>query len=838
VPDGAAQLEDDSSRMIGSTVSRYRILSKLGGGGMGVVYEAEDTQLGRHVAIKFLPEGTANSHEALERFGREARLASALNHPNICVVYDVGLHEGQPYLVMELLAGEPLNRAIGARGLPLDSVIALGGQIADALEAAHQAGIVHRDLKPANVIVTERGDAKVLDFGLAKMSRTTVAKDPVIADAPTDFMTEEGTAVGTVAYMSPEQAKGRAVDARSDLFSLGVALYEMACGRKPFVGRSAAEYFAEILKADPEPPSHWNPDLPAKLDKIVLKALEKEPELRYQTAAELRSDLLSLGRGAEEASIATSETIVLRRRRPRTRRGVSGGRRPGVWVATVAVAAASIVGVYLSARARERVGSDREPQVAPAGAPEHSIAVMPFLDLSEKGDQEYFSDGISEELLNLLAQVPGLRVSARTSSFSFKGKDLEVPEIGRRLNVRHLLEGSVRRSGDHVRITTQLVQASDGFHVWSRNYDRELDDIFAVQDEIASDVVKQLEVTLLGEAPRARVTDPQAYSLYLQARQLGRQFTAEAFEKSDALLRRALEIAPDYAPAWDALARNAGNEAGLGLVTYEKGFTNSRRAATKALEADPTYAPAHATLGYIAMYGDNDLAGAARHFERALELDPTDPSVLSNSASLLEQLGRLEEALAIEESVVSRDPVNVTLRLGLGVSQRWAGRLEAAIGSFRTALELNAGLSGAHYQWAMTSLLRDDAAAALTEIEKEPYEVWREIGLPMVYHALGREAESSAALASLAAKYEKDGPFNIACVFAFRGEADRAFEWLDKAVEYGDPGLSEIGLENLFERIHSDPRWLPFLRKLGKAPDQLAEIEFHFIPPKEVASGP
>jgi len=813
--------------MIGTSVSRYRILSKLGGGGMGVVYEAEDSELGRHVAIKFLPEEMARNPEALERFKREARLASALNHAHICVVHDVGVHEGQPFLVMELLAGQPLSSAIGEHGLPLERVLTLGEQIADALDAAHQAGIVHRDLKPANIFVTERGEAKVLDFGLATMS-SAGARRPVSADAPTVAMTESGTIVGTVAYMSPEQAQGQPVDARSDIFSLGVALYEMASGTRPFAGRSAAEIFAEILRSVPEPPSRWNPELPGQLDEIVMRALEKDPGMRYQTAADLRSDLLRLRRDTSGPAEGPRSSGAWRDGTSATR-GRSRGAQLGAWGAAAAFAVVAILVGHFATRRGDEGG---QPGEAAGRAPEHSIAVLPFANMSPDKDQEYFSDGISEELLNLLAQVPGLRVSARTSSFSFKGKNLEIPEIGRRLKVAHVLEGSVRRSGDHVRVTAQLIQASDGFHVWSQTYDRELHDIFAIQDEIAADVVRQLRMTLLGTAPRARVTDPEAYALYLQGRELGRRFTAEAFEESDGLLRRALELDAAYAPAWDALARNWGNKAGIGLVTYEKGFAEARAAADRALEVDPKFAPAHATLGYIAMYGEGDLVAAARHFGNALALDPADPSVLSNSASLLEQLGRLDEAVAVEEAVVRRDPVNVTLLLGLGVSQRWAGRLDAAIASYRAALELSPDLSGAHYQWAMAALLQGDAQQALAEIEKERYEVWREIGSPMVDHALGHRAASDAALASLIAKYERDGPFNIASVFAFRGDVDQAFAWLDKAVQNGDPGLSELGVENLFAKIRSDPRWLPFLRKLGKAPDQLAEIEFHVTLPK------
>jgi TolB-like protein/Tfp pilus assembly protein PilF len=465
----------------------------------------------------------------------------------------------------------------------------------------------------------------------------------------------------------------------------------------------------------------------------------------------------------------------------------------------------------------------------------HSIAVLPFVNMSSDKDQEYFSDGISEELLNLLATIPQLQVTARTSSFSFKGKEVAIPEIARVLHVANVLEGSVRKSGNAVRITAQLIRAGTDTHLWSQTYDRKLDDIFAIQDEIAADVVKQLKVTLLGEAPKVRTTDPEAYALYLQARQVGRQFTAEAFQQSDALYRKVLAIDPRYAPAWAALAENFYHEANQGLLSNKEGYAQAREAATKALAIDPEYALAHARLGFIAMYADNDLAGAAQHFNRALALDPTDLDVLRNSAMLLGNLGRLDEELALDAAVVRRDPVNVSALINLGIDQRMAGRLDAAIASFRTVLSLAPGRGNAHAQLGNALLLKGDAQGALAQIEQETSEAFKMIGLPLAYHALGRKADSDAALAALIAKYEKDAPYNIAYVYAYRGEADKAFEWLDK--EYNGPGgFAEIVTENLFDKIHSDPRWLAFLRKVGKAPEQLAKIEFKVTLPQAEAN--
>ena len=465
-----------------------------------------------------------------------------------------------------------------------------------------------------------------------------------------------------------------------------------------------------------------------------------------------------------------------------------------------------------------------------------SIAVLPFVDMSQAKDQEYFSDGISEELLNLLAKIQTLHVAARTSSFSFKGQNIEIPEIARRLHVANVLEGSIRKAGDQVRITAQLIRAADGYHVWSETWDRKLDDIFKIQDEISAKVVEQLKVTLLGAAPKTRTTDPEAYALYLQAVQLGRQATKEAFQQSDALYRKVLAIDPRYAPAWVELARNFANEVPQGLLP---GYAQSREAAIKAVAIDPDYAPAHARLGFIAMIGDNDLGAAAEHLKRALALDPADLDVLRVSATLLANLGRLDEALALDKAVVSRDPVNVSALYNLGYRQRLAGRLDAAIASYRTVLSMAPGRGGAHYLLSVALLLKGDASGALAAIEQETSETYRPIGLPLAYYALGRKVDSDAALAKEIEMDQKEGPYNIAYIYAFRGEADKAFEWLDKAIEYSDPGLSEIVTENLFDKIHSDPRWLPFLRKIGKAPEQLAKIEFKVTLPKEgsTASG-
>jgi TolB-like protein/Flp pilus assembly protein TadD len=461
-----------------------------------------------------------------------------------------------------------------------------------------------------------------------------------------------------------------------------------------------------------------------------------------------------------------------------------------------------------------------------------SIAVLPFADLSPEQDQGYFSDGIAEELLNLLARVEGLRVISRSSAFSLKGKELTMPEIGRMLNVANVLEGSVRKSGNRVRITAQLIEARSDTHLWSQTWDRQLDDIFAVQDEIAAAVVEQLEVRLLHETPKARKVNPAAYALHLQARQLTRQYTPEAFTQSIALYQQALALEPEYAAAWDGLARNYTNETGAGLRPIAEGVRLARQAAEQALTVDPDYAPAWDTLGWIAKSYDDDFAAAARHFEHALSLAPADPIILASAAILALNLDRLDTAVALSEYVVAEDPINPISLNNLAYVYYCAGRIDDALATLRSAARLAPEMIGVRYWIGVGLLAQGDADAALEEMQREPDEGWRLFGLAMAYHALGRSEESDAALAEAIAKFESDSAYNIAWIYAQRGEADRAFEWLDKAIAQRDPGLSGIAAQPLLASLESDPRWLTLLRSVGKAPEQLAAIPFDVIVPR------
>ena len=484
-------------------------------------------------------------------------------------------------------------------------------------------------------------------------------------------------------------------------------------------------------------------------------------------------------------------------------------------------------GLHLESEVARELAENAEAIAAPVPEIENeSIAVLPFVNMSSDPEQEYFSDGISEELLNLLAKIPELRVAARTSAFSYKGKDTRIDVIGRELGVAHVLEGSVRKAGNKVRITAQLIRADNGYHLWSETWDRTLEDIFDVQDEIAAVVVDQLKITLLKPAPVVQETNPEAYALYLQARYLTRQGTPEGYEQALELLAQALAIAPDYAPAWRQRGVIYMTQADRGLRPTHEGFQLGREATEMALSIDPNNALAHASMSRIAVSEDQDLPAAARHMQTALALNPTDSTILSGAATLAETLGRVDSAIALQEFIAKRDPVQPIVHSNLGGSYVAAGQPEKAVPCYRTALRLSPGSIGLHANLGLALLASGEADAAMEEIARESYEACRLIAEAMAHHDRGQAAESDAALAQMIDTYGEEWAYNIAAVLAYRGEVDRAFEWLDKAVENHDSGLIEIVTQPEFKNLHGDPRWDAFLSGIGKSPEQLAAIDF------------
>jgi serine/threonine protein kinase/Tfp pilus assembly protein PilF len=779
----------------GETVAHYRVLRKIGAGGMGVVYEAEDLQLDRHVALKFLPAERAADPVAMERFRREARSASSLNHPNICTIHHIGEADGLPFIAMELMNGRTLRQEIGGKPVPVEQVMRWGLELTDALQAAHARGVIHRDIKPANVFVTERGSAKLLDFGLAHQS--TLAAE-VHSEAPTESanLTHTGAVVGTVAYMSPEQVRGKRLDPRSDLFSIGAVLYEMATGTQPFGGSTRGEVLESLFTTTPVPASQRNPAVPAALDAIIAKALEKDPALRYQSAAEIHADLLRLRRDSDEVRITRDTVVPAPRSRPRWR--------------GVAVGTAALVLVGGAAWQATRWGTPS----APAQPERVSLAVLPFVNMSSESAQEYFSDGLTEELQNLLTRHPRLRVIGRSSSFRFKGKKDDPRDIGRALGVTHLVEGSVHRDGKRIRIRAQIVQVKDGTSVWSESYDRTMDDIFRVQDDIAGSVAQALRVTLLGPTRLARAPNPEAYNAYLQGRHLQLRNTQEAYAQAEAHFKEAVKLDPEFASAWASLANIHTKRADGGSITMDTGYELARQEATRAIALDPQLAYAHSQMVWIHMFRDWDWAAAEVASAKALALERS-LSTLVTAGTLAGIMGRLEDEVSLHEQALSIDPLSASAHINLALSLYKAGRLPEAEALLGKLLVMNPKYGGAQRAMGKVLLAQGRAPEALLAIEKEASAVWRAASLPLVYHAVGRKAEAEAALSRFIEQYGDDAGVQIAEVYAQRGEADQAFAWLERAHARRDGALMEMKVNPLLTPLSRDPRWQAFLEKMN-----------------------
>jgi serine/threonine-protein kinase len=766
--------------MLGQTISHYRILAKLGEGGMGIVYKAHDTRLDRIVALKFLPHNLTVTATTAARFLQEAKSAAALNHPNICTIYAVEEAGGEQFIVMEFVEGNTLNRKSASRpnggdgrGCESQEAIGYAIQIAHALNEAHIHKVVHRDIKSENIMVTSKNQIKVMDFGLAKL------RDSV-------HQTKTTKTVGTLAYMAPEQLQGGVADECSDIFSFGVVMYELFAGKLPFTGAHEAAMMYEIVNVDPPRLRSIRPEIDAALEHIVMKCLEKNPAKRYQSAHDIASDLQNL----HQPTVSSPHPVL-------SKRGVKH-----LWMIAGALILIAAV-AFLLFRPSNNLKSEDDVE---------TIAVLPFVDLSPQKDQEYFSDGLAEELLNELAQHPKLRVTSRTSSFSFKGQNVDVRTLAARLNVKHILEGSVRKSGNNLRITAQLINVETDAHLWSETYNGTMDNIFAVQDMISRSVAEALRAILLKEGVRKRETNPEAYNAYL----MGRHFSShkKTWDRAIGYFQKALLYDSAFAPAWVELSGIHSSQANEGIIQVDDGYRQARREVLKALEIDPDFADAHSQLGFIKRRYDWDWRGSDASYQRALQLDPGDASVISGAAGLARTLGRFDEAVQLMRRAVTLNPVSSSWHFNLGLYSWYAGLLDESRAAFVQCGELNPQFAGLHSALSLVYLEKGHVDSALAESLREAEPDWRLYGLAIVFHTLHDKRKSDEALAGLIKGHHEDDAYQIAEVYAHRGERDKAFEWLERAYLQRDGGLPSIKGNPLLRNIQRDPRYAAFLKKM------------------------
>ncbi len=789
--------------MIGQTISHYRIVEQLGAGGMGVVFKAQDSRLERAVALKFLPENLVQQPQALERFRREARAASALNHPGICTIYDIGEQDGRAFIAMEFIDGQTLRSHVHGKPLPVEELLELAIEIAEALEAAHAEGIIHRDIKPANIFVNKRGRAKVLDFGLAKL----VPKGVAIGDADSGGESTGSTSIagiisGTPSYMSPEQVRGDDLDARTDIFSLGLVLYEMATGRQAFGGGTGGAIIEAVLTRSPVSARTINPEIPQALQDVIEKALHKDRDQRYQHAADMLADLQRLKRNMDSGWQAREVET-------------------GSHVAATAGPPAS-AGQPLSRTSAQQSGSFRAPRVAKTIG---SLAVLPFENLSRDPENDYLSDGITGSLINNLATVPKLRVMAQSTVFRYKGREIDPQAVGRELHVRAVLTGRMMQSGGSLRIGTELVDVATGSQLWGAQFDRKPGDIFVIQDEISNEISGKLRLQLTRAEKKRLIKrhteDAEAYRLYLQGRHHENRWTEEGFYKAISVFQQAIQKDPGYALAHAGIA---DCYVLLGWNSYlppKDAFPKGKAAAMDALEIAPDLCEAHTALAAVLWLHDWRWPEAQKEFQRSLELNPCYPTANHYYAEFLMTMGRHAEALTWMQKSLELDPLSLIINVAIGWAHYHAAQYDEAVAQLQRTVELDPNYPMTY--WILGLIYRKTTRYDLA-IGAGEKSVSLSGGSPLMRAALAQTfATASAAQQAIQvlddlqklAKQRYVVPHYFAGIYVGLGEHDRALEYLEKSYAEHCHWLIYLHIDPSMDDLRNDPRFQDLLRRVG-----------------------